>query len=34
MVSRAALFSTLVVASHVAAIAGAIVAILDALHHW
>ena len=34
MVSRGALFSALTVVSHLAAIAGAIVVILDTLHHW
>jgi preprotein translocase subunit SecE len=32
--SRDALFSALTVVSHLAAIAGAIVVILDTLHHW
>jgi hypothetical protein len=34
IVSRGALFSALTVVSHLAAIAGAIVVILDTLHHW
>jgi hypothetical protein len=34
MNSRAALLGVLTVVSHVAAIAGAIVMILDTLHHW
>ncbi len=34
MVSRAGLLSALTVASHIAAVAGAIVVILDMLHHW
>jgi preprotein translocase subunit SecE len=33
-VSRGELFSVLTVVSHLAAIAGAIVVILDTLHHW
>ncbi len=34
MVSCAALFGALAIVSHVAAIAGTIVLILDTLHHW
>jgi hypothetical protein len=33
-VSRATLFGALTIVSHVAAIAGTIVMILDTLHHW
>jgi hypothetical protein len=32
--SRSALCSALIVVSHLAAIVGAIVVVLDTLHHW
>jgi hypothetical protein len=34
LVSRTAVLSALTVVSHLAAIAGAIVVVLDTLHHW
>jgi hypothetical protein len=34
IVSRGALFCALTVVSHLAAIVGAIVVVLDTLHHW
>ena len=34
VVSRNAFFGALTIALHVAVIAGAIVALLDTLHHW
>ncbi len=33
-ISRTTLLSALTIVSHVAAVAGAIVVLLDTLHHW